>query len=141
MSFSNILNDKMVKARCFANFATPTLFVGRVPSLKFGESQRLIYAQAPVSGIGLVPGRNILCKPANNPITTHHTLQKLGCCTISYRNIIALFYRHFLGYFFANLKLSLNRDTPTPLPSLSLIIYLPYLAVLGIAKNLPQEVR
>ena len=91
----------------------PSLTLGRVNFIRqFGESKRLIYAHALGS---LVPGRNILCNPTNNPLTTHFLARKLGCCSISYRNIKDFFYRQFIGNLSAKLKLFFNRGNPTPL--------------------------
>jgi len=102
-----------------------TLGECQAPQVYLYKMERFIaltgYApQALVSGIGLVPGRNILCKLANNSPLAHHTRDKLGCCIISYRNIITSFPRREDRNFLSNLKLFLNRGTPTPLTNLHL---------------------
>jgi len=148
----------------------------------FKRKMLILTPQASVSGIGLIPGRNIyisrlvvnnldaekpttldvttiqrmverklyslaqmslsisseslpgqvnifvLCHLPNNSPLSYHTRDKLGCCIISYRNIISFLSRHFLGIFSAKLKLPLNRDTPT----LLLNLYLTYLDAIFI---------
>ena len=72
------------------------------------QKEMLIYAQASVSGIGLVPGRTILCN------LTSHAPYSLKIRVLDYL-LSEHNYRQFIGSLSAKLKLSFNRDTPTPL--------------------------
>lgn len=87
----------------------------KIYSRRLKEATASLNLFAPSALGPLVLGQTILCKLARNSPPAYHTRDKLGCCTISYRNINAFFSRHFLGNFFANLKLSFNRGNPTSL--------------------------